>query len=43
MVYGIVQQHNGYIDVTSKRGRGTAFNIYLPLLRELPYRNAEKR
>ena len=32
MVYGIVQQHNGYIDVTSKRGRGTAFNIYLPLL-----------
>ena len=29
-VYGIVQQNHGTIHVTSERGRGTAFEIYLP-------------
>ena len=29
-VYGIVQQHGGFIDLTSKVGRGTRFSIYLP-------------
>jgi hypothetical protein len=29
-VYGIVKQHEGFIDLTSQQGEGTTFTIYLP-------------
>jgi len=31
-VYGLVKQHEGYIDVVTELGHGTTFDVYLPLL-----------
>jgi len=34
VVWGTVNDHHGYIDVQSKEGKGTIFNIYLPASRQ---------
>ncbi|MEE8350548.1 MAG: response regulator [Acidobacteriota bacterium] len=33
-VYGIVKQHDGYIELNSKTGEGTTFTIYFPVLNQ---------
>lgn len=32
MVYGIITQHDGYIDVLSELGHGTTFEVFLPVV-----------
>jgi signal transduction histidine kinase len=34
VVYGIVSNQKGFIDVTSEPGRGSTFHIYLPVLKD---------
>jgi two-component system cell cycle sensor histidine kinase/response regulator CckA len=32
IIYGIIKQHEGFIDLYSEPGKGTAFRVYLPLI-----------
>ena len=36
MVYGTVAHHNGRIEVQSEVGKGSTFDVYLPLSEETP-------
>ncbi|MDA8099587.1 MAG: DUF3365 domain-containing protein [Nitrospiraceae bacterium] len=40
MAYGIIQQHNGFMEVESSPGKGTRFHIYLPVTRMRPATDA---
>jgi len=33
MVYGAIKTHHGYVEIDSKKGKGSTFHLYIPLLK----------
>ncbi|MGD9223925.1 MAG: response regulator, partial [Desulfobacteraceae bacterium] len=42
VVWGTLQDHNGYINVKSRIKEGTVFELYFPVTREMPQKAAQK-
>lgn len=43
VVFGIVEHHNGFIDVRSAHGEGTCFTVYLPIPERAPEMSQRSR
>jgi signal transduction histidine kinase/CheY-like chemotaxis protein len=44
IVYGIVSEHNGYIDISTKKSEGTIFKVYFPVFKtEESFHSVEKQ
>ena len=42
MVHGVVGQHNGMVEVSSKVGKGTTFTLYFPVVDAAPVSSSER-
>lgn len=42
-VFGIIRQSDGFLDITSKVGKGTTFSIYLPRVSEIEEEDEEEK
>jgi len=42
MVYGIIKDHHGDIQVYSEQGNGTIFSVYIPLLKKITGKQSDK-
>lgn len=40
-VFRIVKNHGGFIELSSQEGKGTQFQVYLPVVQEIPQQNSE--
>jgi len=43
MVYNIVQQHSGFINIYSEEGQGTTFDVYIPVLHNGEIRETQEK